>query len=186
MCDSPSRANGGFCGECCPLPATATGLYKYLIVLGVSTACNMLLNMIYFVGSLESLFFFTRAADMFSLVSFVCWWCVVAIICCKASKQEWLQPMKTIAMGVASIAIVLKIIQMIGSLIELSVWIGSNFFERGPADPAHLGASRQLRYLRFLRLIPLIEVVCLCVLFCKVRTAARLFIMQMKVGQPAV
>ena len=38
MCDQPSRENGGLCGECCPLPASATGLYKHLIWLGIFQA----------------------------------------------------------------------------------------------------------------------------------------------------
>ena len=152
------------------MPATATGLYKWLLVLGVSTAISALLNVVDF---LASLFFVQRIADVATLVSFICWWCVVAIVCCKASQQDWLRPIKTSAIAVTSIVVVVQLILLSGSLITLvstDPWAGD---ER---------LNKQLRYLRFLRLLPLLELVGVCVLFCKVRTAARL---SLKTGPPA-
>lgn len=44
MCDEVAKSNGGLCGECCPLPATATGLYKWLIWTGVFTVAAAVLS----------------------------------------------------------------------------------------------------------------------------------------------
>jgi hypothetical protein len=181
MCDEPSRANGGCCGECCPLPKTATGLYKWLIVIAVCTSLNALLSLVYMIsdptggahGFVDAVFLVSRVADLFALASFACCWCVVSIICCKAEAQDWLSPLKTFAKIIVAVIIVLQSISLGISLMPILAIINDDG-----------RSNRMLRALRIVRLLPLIELVCLSVLFCKVRAAAKLSVVAPAEGIP--
>ena len=172
MCDQPSRENGGLCGECCPLPASATGLYKHLIWLGIFQA----------LGGLSAAAFLLReegdptiqndpmaiVGHIGNLCNFIVlvWWILVCIIVCckiKVEEQPWFKPLKTCAIVCVSIPIAFQVLYVLCALLVVIVTFSS------PDDPRALSS---LRALRFLRIGPLVSLICYIVITHKVRSAA--------------
>ena len=179
-CDAPCKANGGILGECCPLPTSATGLYKFLVQV-------LIVDLIYAVIQLASLTAatygylqlpgpVTLVGSILSLVILV-YSVLITVIVCKSKDATWLKPMHSAILACVATNLVIEAgLFIVGIFTLISSY--------APDDEAAGKINRQLRLLRFL---PLVEVVCWLVCFCKIRPLAVSSSPSLKVeGEPAV
>ena len=148
------------CGECCPLPTSATGLYKYLVqalILGLLYATLQMASLAAVLPGPISL-----VVGILS-VTILIYGILITVIVCKSKNEAWMQPMYSTILPCVIINLVMELVLFIFGIFQiLLAYIPGEF----------VANVRLLRGLRMLRLLPLVEIVCWVVCICKVRPLA--------------
>ena len=145
----------------CPLPTSATGLYKWLVQ-------AFLLGLLYAVLQMLPLFAIVLPGPISLVVVIlsvtILIYCILITVIVRKSKNEtWLRPIYS--------AVLLCVI--INLVVELGFFIFSIFLlVHNLAGDGGVANLRTLRELRMLRVLPLVEIVCWVVCICKVRPVA--------------
>ena len=147
------------CGECCPLPTSATGLYKYLLQ-------ALILGLLYAILQMASL-----AAALPGPVSLVVgilsitiliYGILITVIVCKSKNEAWMRPMYSTVLSCVIINLVMELVLFIFGIFTILL----------AYNPGEFANVQLLRGLRMLRLLPLVEMVCWVVCTCKMRPVA--------------
>jgi O-acetyl-ADP-ribose deacetylase (regulator of RNase III) len=148
------------CGECCPLPTSATGLYKFLVqalILGLLYATLQMASLAAVLPGPVSL-----VVGILS-VTILIYGILITVIVCKSKNEAWMQPMYSTILPCVIINLVMELVLFIFGIFQiLLAYIPGEF----------VANVRLLRGLRMLRLLPLVEIVCWVVCICKVRPLA--------------
>ena len=160
MCDAVSKSNGGCCGECCSLPATATGLYKWLSWNGILMAAA---SVLYVMALVTDNYLLNQVADLFTVASFICWWCIARIVWCKACCEAWMLPLKRCFRYTIVAVIVCQVLVLLGVVVSSVAVLYAN----GTTE-----AYSSMKTMRLIRVVPLLLMPCWGAIFFQTRKAA--------------
>lgn len=153
------------------LPTNAAGFYQLVKWMVVTWVIGSTLGVIILLASMDTSratapgFMLQRLADLFILVSFLCWIFILCTTCSAVGNEAWFQPMKRTAIIGSILVIIVSILSFVGSLLELQAM--------GDGDESGDEANKALRILRFTRILPALVGIAAAILFGKARDASR-------------
>ena len=104
------------CGECCPLPTSAAGLYKYLVqalILGLLYATLQMASLAAVLPGPVSL-----VVGILS-VTILIYGILITVIVCKSKNEAWMQPMYSTILPCVIINLVMELVLFIFGIFQI-------------------------------------------------------------------